>query len=489
MKKRILIALLLCIAMLAGCAGPGAGPDDTPAAATPEAVGTPVPDESAAPAPGGAQPPATAAPRPNGDTQPAETAPPVDTPPPAEPVPTPEANEPTAADPVIGRLRENAVGEALIVAYVGYTEGSYDEVMSYLGGNGIFEEFPFAEAIGEDRFCAREGGELYVVMPVDPTATLRVNACDWADKGGEIETIVGAEFYNSDSGLPVLLKGNISDIFSNLLVTVETDDGGMEYSPYMSLKDGNLGVEAGVYDATPYVLLKTPEPMTGSELCGEWYARKEHGGAEMALKLILEENGTAVFSYGYPYEEAIESFRGSWSEAEGILSLFLYGGGEGERYELNASYRAELQGIALVCEHMGGDPLLSGMHGGWFTFRPFDAFKLNGIWRTSEPALSGNGEREYFLELKINGEALYTVTEYAEVLEDYQGWWSYEDGVLILTLNMCGGRDYKSGRGIYGSYAEVENDMAELALELKYGDPLTDFMKDNGKEFFNRSYG
>lgn len=86
-------------------------------------------------------------------------------------------------------------------------------------------------------------------------------------------------------------------------------------------------------------------------------------------------------------------------------------------------------------------------------------------------------------------EALYSVAENAEVLEEYKGWWSYKDGELLLSMTMYGGRDYVEGRGLYGTYTEVTTELADMALEHKYGDSLTIYMSNSGKEFFNRSYG
>jgi len=224
-----------------------------------------------------------------------------------------------------------------------------------------------------------------------------------------------------------------------------------------------------------------------AEFCGEWFAREADSSGQLrAVKLILGEDGTAHFDYGVPYREVLESFDGRWREDGDILVLDLYGGriaddgGYEEAYcrDLEVDLSWEEQGIALVCEHIGGNPLLPGTSGEWFTFRPFDAFKLSGTWCTDNSRL----------QLKENGGCTYSVTEDGVLHEEYDGTWRYKDGQLTLSVTMCGGSRYEAGeRGqIAGTYKEEHNALNEMLLTHISGTSLTDSMENGSSVIFKK---
>lgn len=224
-----------------------------------------------------------------------------------------------------------------------------------------------------------------------------------------------------------------------------------------------------------------------AEFCGEWFAREADSSGELrAVKLILGEDGTAHFDYGVPYREVLEYFDGRWREEDDLLVLDLYGGpiADDGSYEydycrdLDVSFRWEEQGIAMICEHMGGNPLLPGTSGEWFTFRPFDAFKLSGTWCTDNSRL----------QLKENGGCTYSVTEDGVLHEEYDGTWRYKDGQLTLSVTMCGGSAYEAGRRgqIAGTYREEYSPADELVLSHISGSAITVAMEANGTDTFKK---
>lgn len=224
-----------------------------------------------------------------------------------------------------------------------------------------------------------------------------------------------------------------------------------------------------------------------AEFCGEWFAREEDSSGQLrAIKLILGDDGTVQFNYGIPYREVLETFDGRWREDGDILVLDLYGGpvADDGGYEevhcrdLEVNFRWEEQGIALICEHVGGNPLLPGTSGEWFTFRPFDAFKLSGTWCTDNSRL----------QLKENGGCTYSVTEDGVLHEEYDGTWRYKDGQLTLSVTMCGGCAYEAGRRgqIAGTYREEYSPADELVLSHISGSAITGAMEANGTDTFKK---
>lgn len=224
-----------------------------------------------------------------------------------------------------------------------------------------------------------------------------------------------------------------------------------------------------------------------AEFCGEWFAREaDSTGEERAIKLVIEEGGNTYFSYGVPYREILEVFEGRWREEGENLVLDLYGGpiSDDGSYEydycrdLDVKFRWEEQGIALICEHVGGNPLMPGTSGEWFTFRPFDAFKLSGTWYTDGGCL----------QLKENGSCTYSITEGSSLLAEYDGTWRYKDGQLTLSVTMCGGSAYEAGqRGqIAGTYREEYSPADELVLTHISGSAITDAMETNGTDTFKK---
>lgn len=106
------------------------------------------------------------------------------------------------------------------------------------------------------------GYELYLVIPANENATVSVN--EWLlteenDYMGES----GQVYYRSETGAPLLIKCNVSDIMSNVVVNIVDNDGNsMQWLPGLSLKDGSVslyGAENKIYDITHYIFNETNE--------------------------------------------------------------------------------------------------------------------------------------------------------------------------------------------------------------------------------------
>lgn len=277
---------------------------------------------------------------------------------------------PPEEDPSLTRLREQTetTGNLMAVAFLGtLSEGgqeAYDELIEPL-----LESSPFLADLEWKKAAAASGMEVYCVVPRDPDS--HVTVTEWViDENGEGKA--GEKLYDSDTGEPVLLMGNVSDIMPNLMVTVTAADGEtLSYSPCLSLKDGLLerGGTEGVYDFTVYFDL----PPEGIPDCsGDWatFDVSDHDGREYTCCLTIAPDGTVDYFY---YDEPgviLERFTGTAvnNEDEGTVSLdlTLTGGRYMEEgapeYSSRGTYRMEMpDGDTLLLTLLDGDRLPYGL--------------------------------------------------------------------------------------------------------------------------------
>lgn len=242
------------------------------------------------------------------------------------------------------------------------TGESMEEFFETDAGRSLLLKYPFVEKIPEEARISAEGMEIYCVVPVDPQASISVYEYS-VDESNNFEGALGELLYENSAGSPVLLRGNVSDIVPNLCVVIEDSAGNrLEYSPCLSGYDGSLSYPAvtegpGVYDFTP-----KPAGFVGS-----WQQEvySEEAGATMTCHLQFNADGSMNYWYGFPFQEIIEYFEGTYhtlsaeEEAAGsqysagdtIISMELTGGTALEDVE---SY--EFWGVYSIVEH-GGDTL------------------------------------------------------------------------------------------------------------------------------------
>ena len=228
---------------------------------------------------------------------------------------------------------------------------------------------PFLADLDWDAAAVNSGMEVYCVVGRDPDC--RITVTEWSiDENGQ--GTAGETLYDSDSGAPVLLMGNISDIMPNLMVTVTAADGeSLSYAPCLSLKDGLLdrGGTEGVYDFTVYFDLP-PEGIP--DYSGDWAAFdvSDHDGREYTCCLTIAPDGTVDYFY---YDEPgviLERFTGTAvnNEDEGTVSLdlTLTGGRYMEEgapeYSSWGTYRVEKpDNDTLILTLLDGDRLPYGL--------------------------------------------------------------------------------------------------------------------------------
>lgn len=422
-----------------------------------------------------------------------------DTSTPAPSQPAVSAPAQSGTDPVLDDIQEQlaADGSLCAVASLGYVEATdFSDIAVYVEANGFGDEYPFLLDVGEDHFASLEGGELYAVVPADDSVTVTVHET-FMDENNDYMPTVGEEVLSFTDGQPLLLRCNVSEIVPNVLLTLEKDGTTVEYSPCMSMRDGSLETDEGIMDITSYGLLEQLwggyEPEAELFFLGTWFGRALNtAGDEMALELYLNPDGSAEYLYGDPYADILERFTGSWVlDEDGLLTLDLYGGPcsydgslvSGDSYEITSSFRWDLQGWALVMEHVDGNALIYGLEGSWMTFLPFDAHAYSGSWISDVQAQ----DWYYRLDLLTNAECSFEIIAGSgALLARYEGWWTLDGGNITLNMGLSEGKHPESPglEYISGTYYPERWEESEMSLTFVYGEILTLNMEETTMETF-----
>ncbi len=101
----------------------------------------------------------------------------------------------------------------------------------------VMEKYYTKEELKEMQKVNMEGYNTFLIVPKKPETKIQIYS-QFLNDQGEMEVMFYKEVIGS-----FLLKCNTSDLYSNVLLKVITDDKTYEYSPYYSLKDGHLMIE------------------------------------------------------------------------------------------------------------------------------------------------------------------------------------------------------------------------------------------------------
>ncbi|MGN0452542.1 MAG: hypothetical protein ACI4GZ_01945 [Ruminococcus sp.] len=166
--------------------------------------------------------------------------------------------ETTEADPknnnsaMLSVLRESTLSDGydLGVAFIGYVEmvGDVDYLRSYLIDSAAATRFPF---LADCEPVVYEGQELYAFVPSTEDASITVCRSGMTENG-EYENYYNEVIYQGKPGEVVVLRCNVSEIYSNVLVSVTDGAENTEYHPMLSLENGHLALENGIYDLSVY---------------------------------------------------------------------------------------------------------------------------------------------------------------------------------------------------------------------------------------------
>lgn len=210
MKKIALIAtLLLCVLLLAGCGEKTQQPS------------------------GNAEKPASSTEKPADNTE--------------SPAKDPQT-EITALDLLRDQIADK--NGLLGVAFFGYIDSAGNEtaVRELVAGSTLAESYPFLKD------CAPvllEGAELYAFVPVNGDTAVTVCAAEISEDGNYIDR-KEAPLYTGKPGEVVILRCNLSEVFSNVLISATDGRNALAFHPMISMANGRMVPEDGCYDFSAY---------------------------------------------------------------------------------------------------------------------------------------------------------------------------------------------------------------------------------------------
>lgn len=145
-------------------------------------------------------------------------------------------------------IRENNC--MLGVAFIGYvnSEGTEEDVHDYLANSACAKAYPF---LTDYDAVLHEGAELYAFVPANEEYQITVYGAG-VTENGEYEDYKETPICQGKPGEIIVLRCNLSEIYSNVLVCVTDGDAMLEYRPMLSMMDGRLAQAEACYDFTVY---------------------------------------------------------------------------------------------------------------------------------------------------------------------------------------------------------------------------------------------
>ena len=158
-------------------------------------------------------------------------------------------------------IRENECQAGM--AFLGYTyEGAEAaEILEYTRQGEVAAAYPFLQ----DGTVVDAGGyEIYAIVPGDD-CRVSVYPAQPTEEGEYLDDL-NAPYYTGKENEIIILRCNVSEIHSNVMVSVQKQNMSIQYHPMVSLKDGHLAAETHCYDFSIYYNWDEYDPGYDSEL-------------------------------------------------------------------------------------------------------------------------------------------------------------------------------------------------------------------------------
>lgn len=157
-----------------------------------------------------------------------------------------------AEDPTLAVLQQkiNYHGKGAGVAFIGYVDSESSEVdlRAFVAGSETGKEYP---SLSRASLYMAEGQELYAIIPPNDKGTIIVYP-SMITEDGEYADDKSNPLCIGKPGEPLLLRCNLSEIYSNVLITATDGGGAIDFRPSLSMENGHLQEIAGVYDFSTY---------------------------------------------------------------------------------------------------------------------------------------------------------------------------------------------------------------------------------------------
>ena len=163
-----------------------------------------------------------------------------------------EPDSTTAEDPALTALQQkiNYNSKGAGVAFIGYVDSESSEVdlRTYYAGSETGKAYP--DLVHAPLYMA-EGQELYAIIPPNDKGTIIVYPSTMTDDGEYAED-KSNPLCIGKPGEVLLLRCNLSETYSNVLIAVTDGGGALDFRPSLSMENGHLQEIAGVYDFSIY---------------------------------------------------------------------------------------------------------------------------------------------------------------------------------------------------------------------------------------------
>lgn len=152
------------------------------------------------------------------------------------------------------RLTDDA-DDILGVAFLDYVDSSASssQAVDALKNSFLSSVYAFLSAMPE-RLLVLDGSgtELYAIIPKNKNCTVRVFKAS-VNEDGTYNDKKNTPIFETKNGEPFVLRCNVSEIYSDVLITVSENGGNeFEFRPMLSMMDGHLAETRKVYDFSVY---------------------------------------------------------------------------------------------------------------------------------------------------------------------------------------------------------------------------------------------
>ena len=157
-----------------------------------------------------------------------------------------DANASQAVFQDVLREEECQAGMAFL-GYIGEENVSAQDILDYAEQTDYWYYYPFLQnaAVVDAGGC-----EIYVIVPASEWSVF-VYPSEMTEEA-KYKDDLEAPYYEGSPDEVILLRCNISEIYSNVMVSVREGNMSVTYRPAASLKDGHLAKEQRCYDFTIY---------------------------------------------------------------------------------------------------------------------------------------------------------------------------------------------------------------------------------------------
>ena len=161
----------------------------------------------------------------------------------------------TANDSSLSQLRNTVEAEncKVGVAFIGYLneESTKGKILDFVRESACGKKYDFLCEVSEKNIVDAYGYEVYAIVPESEKGTVTIYESEMTEDG-EYKDLRDRVLYKGKPGEPVILKCNISEVYSNVLVVSVENNEITEFRPSLSMRDGHLVSVQGCYDFSVY---------------------------------------------------------------------------------------------------------------------------------------------------------------------------------------------------------------------------------------------